>query len=229
MFLPRQPRTVAAGILALVIVVGCQESVDDRRAAIYDLKRDPTPENLELIRGFLDDDDNDVRATALFALVDLRTDDALAVALTGVDDPDGYVRRVAADMLGEIEDSSTVPVLTKLLLGDADPKVRRAAALSLVAIGGPDAVVGLSQALVDPMKEVRLAATKGVADLDPLSSVETLSVMVLDDPDWEIRAQAARALGDSGLSELIPVLEQAESDPNEFVRAAAARARDKLE
>ncbi|MDX1387915.1 MAG: HEAT repeat domain-containing protein, partial [Acidobacteriota bacterium] len=218
MFLRCGGRFVAGVVIAAVVFAGCRESAEDRRATIYELKRNPDPDNIELIRGFLDDDDRDIRAMALFALFDLGTDDALEVARAGVDDPDGYVRSVAATVLGEIEDPSMVPVLTTLLLEDEDPKVRRAAALSLGAIGGPDAVVALSQALVDPMKEVRFPAAKGVADLDPLSSVETLSVMVIDDPDWEIRAQAARALGRTGLPELIPVLERAENDPNEFVR-----------
>ena len=224
----RCPGSAAALVVALVIA-GCSSSPDERRGDIYALKRNPTPANVEQIRTFLDDDNRDVRATAMFAIVDLGAEGAREVALAGLEDPDGFVRRTAADSIAMLDDPTTVQPLTRILLGDEDPRVRRAAAETLRQIGGPDAVLALSQALEDPMKEVRLSATKGVAALDPLSSIETLSLMVVNDPDWNIRAQAASALGDSGLSEVIPVLVQAENDSNEFVRAAAAKAREKLE
>jgi HEAT repeat protein len=222
------PGGAATLVLALVLS-GCSSSPDERRGEIYECKRDPTPANVEQIRTYLDDDDRDVRATAMFAIVDLDAEGAREVALAALDDPDGFVRRTAADSIAMLDDPTTVPHLTRVLLEDEDPRVRRAAAETLRQIGGPDAVVALSQALEDPMKEVRLSATKGVAQLDPLSSIETLSLMVIKDPDWNIRAHAAAALGDSGLPEVIPALVQAENDSNEFVRAAAATAREKLE
>jgi HEAT repeat protein len=48
--------------------------------------------------------------------------------------------------------------------------------------------------------------------------------MVLEDPEWEIRVQAAAALGMTGREDVIPALEEAANDPNEFVRAAVASA-----
>jgi HEAT repeat protein len=219
-----------ATILVLTVVaIGCSSSPEERRGDIYSLKKDPTPANIEQIRTFLDDDNRDVRATAVFALVDLGAEGAREVALAALTDPDGFVRRTAADSIAMLDDPTTVEPLTPVLLEDEDHRVRRAAAETLREIGGPDAVQALSQALDDPMKEVRLSATKGIARLDPLSSIETLSLMVVSDPDWNIRALAASALGDSGLPEVIPVLVQAENDSNEFVRAAAAKAREKLE
>jgi HEAT repeat protein len=58
--------------------------------------------------------------------------------------------------------------------------------------------------------------------------VDPLAGVVLDDSDWEVRAEAARRLGDSGRPEALPALEAAAADPNEFVRAAASAARRKL-
>jgi HEAT repeat protein len=172
----------------------------------------------------LDDADRDVRATALSALVTVGVSDGQALARAGLGDADGFVRATAAKLLGDLRNESDTALLVERLAEDRDPVVRRRAAESLASIGGEAAVVGLVQGLSDPIEQVRLAAVRGVRELDPAFATADLARLVLEDPMYEIRVQAARGLGTTGDPEVLKILENALEDPNEFVRAAAANA-----
>ncbi|MCP3978567.1 MAG: hypothetical protein GY716_04425 [bacterium] len=203
-------------------VCACQAPVDERIEAIYELKADPTSRNIEKIRKQFDDADRDIRATALNALVQLEVPDAEDLALRAAADEDGFVRATAAKLLGDLDSVGSAGTLAELLRTDSDPIVRQRAAETLLRLEGEVAVAALADGLDDPMQNVRLAAVRGVRSLDPAADVPRLARLVLEDAVWEIRVQAARALGASGDRSVIPVLEAALSDSNEFVRTAAA-------
>ena len=76
----------------------------------------------------------------------------------------------------------------------------------------------------DPMQQVRMTVVSGVARLDPLFAMGELVRLLHEDAVWEVRAQAAHALGLSGAPEIVADLELATEDPNEFVRTAAENA-----
>jgi HEAT repeat protein len=213
----------------ILIIPACTQDRNERISSIYALKADPTPENVGQIRVLLADPDRDVRATALNALVGLRVDDAQELARAGLDDGDGFVRATAAKLLGDLESEPDAEKLVALLRGDSDPIVRLRAAEALRYIGGETAVAGLAQGLSDPLEDVRLAATRGLRELNPGYAKPELARLLLEDPHYEIRVQAARALGTTGDPEMRPLLESALEDPNEFVRAAAANALRTLE
>ena len=206
------------------IISGCVEDRNERISSIYALKADPTPENVEQIRIMWADPDRDVRATALNALVGLRVEDAADLARTALEDQDGFVRATAAKLLADLDSDPDTERLSAMVRADSDPIVRLRAAEALTRIGGETAVAGLAQGLSDPMKDVRLAATRGLRQLDPGFAKPALARLLLEDPHYEIRVQAARALGLTGDPEIRPLLESALEDPNEFVRAAAANA-----
>lgn len=210
--------------VALALATSCAESVEDRRNDIYALKAEPTSENVAHIRTRLDDDNSAVRATALYALVDLRVSDASELAIRGLSDSDSFVRKTAAHQLVELADPAAVPQLGKRVAEDEEPLVRKEAAAALSAIGTANAIDFLVTALEDPMSEVRLEATKGLAKRTPEVAVDALVSMVLQDPEWEIRVQAAMALGRSGREDVVLVLQEAANDPNELVRAAVVKA-----
>jgi len=170
------------------------------------------------------DPDRDVRATALNALVGLRVDDAADLSRAGLADQDGFVRATAAKLLGDLDSDSDAERIAAMLRADSDPVVRLRAAEALTRIGGENAVEGLARGLSDPMDDVRLAATRGLRELDPGFAKPELARLLLEDPHYEIRVQAARALGLTGDPEMRPLLESALEDPNEFVRASAAHA-----
>ena len=141
---------------------------------------------------------------------------------------DGFVRSTAAKLLGDLGDPAAAEALLPLLLEDSDPVVRQRAAESLALVGGTTAIEGLARAVEDPMKEVRLASVRGLRRLDPGYATPALARLVLDDTEWEVRVQAATALGRSGNPEVVPVLEAALQDDNEFVRSAATKGLETL-
>jgi HEAT repeat protein len=215
---------LALPVLCLVAVCGCSKDTDEVIGDIYDWKRNPSARNVEKIRGLLDDSDPDIRATAMNSLITLPVPDAAEIARAGIDDPNGFVRSVAAGRLGAVGDASDVESLARLLLEDSDRIVRQRAAESLAELGGEDAVAALAAALDDPMDNVRLAAVRGVRQLDPTVAIPDLARLLLEDPEWRIRVQAAGALGATGDPSVMPVLESCLADANEFVRGAAAHA-----
>lgn len=213
----------AAFVLALA-QLGCEPSAEERRGSIYDLRRDPTAENVAKIRSMLTDPDRDIRATALNILVGMDVEDAEALALAGVVDDDGFVRSIAAKRLGDLGVVANAGLLVSVLTDDPDPRARRTAAQALEALGGDVATEGLVRGMDDPMKDVRLASVTAIRRLDPTRDTAALARLLLEDSIWEVRMQAAGALGHCGDRALIPVLEAAARDRNSFVSSAATAA-----
>jgi hypothetical protein len=213
----------------LVVVAGCAESPEERRWDIYELARDPTPANIARIRAMLDDPDRDIRATALNKLVGLGVEDAEPIALAGLDDEDGFVRSIAAKRLGDLGSLEHTDRLIAVVAHDPDPRARETAVVALEAFASVAAIEGLILGLDDPMSRVRLAAVNAVRRLAPERAKAALARLVLEDSSWEIRVQAAGALGRTGDTGMVPVLEAAEKDESELVRSAAARALTQLE
>lgn len=224
----RGGRTAVLAAILGIAVVGCAHEAENRVQSIYDLRRNPTTANLEKIRASLQDVDPQVRVTALFTLVTAEVPDARDLALAALEDPDGFVRTTAATLLGEFRDTSLSSALTARVQDDPDAHVRQRAAEALGRTRGPDAVRGLSIGLVDPIKGVRLASAVAAAEAGPREHVATLRKLVVDDPEWEVRVQAARALGMAQDASALPEIERALGDPSEFVRAAAALARKRI-
>ena len=216
-------------VIFSVLTIGCVQDAPERIGAIYALKADPTDENVAKIRKSLDDPDRDVRATALNALVVLRVDDARQIARNSLADEDRFVRATAAKLLGDLRNPDDTPLLIDRLLQDSESIVRQRGAEALTKIGGDAAVEGLARGLEDPMENVRLAAIKGIRKLDPSYAMASLTRLLLQDSMWEIRVQAAGALGVTCDPAAEQVLEAALGDPNEFVRGAASNALRALE
>jgi HEAT repeat protein len=211
-------------VACAVGLAGCGGDVTGRVTSIYELKADPTEENVAKIRKLLADPDGDVRATALNALVTIDVDDAEQLALAGLEDEDPFVRATAAKLVGDVGVAANAARLADRLRNDGNPIVRQRAAEALEVLGGEVAVVGLAEGMDDPMQNVRLASVRGIRRLDPGFAPRTLERLLTSDPSWEIRVQAATALGASGDPLATPVLQAALEDRNEFVRSAAANA-----
>jgi len=216
-------------LVATLGIAGCAESADERRLSIYDLSDDPTAENRRRIREMLTDADPDIRATALNSLVGLRPDDAEGLALAALGDGHGFVRATAAKLVGDLGNREDAEILVEHLLGDPDPWVRQRAAEALEQLGGDVAASGLARALADPMDQVRLASVKAIRKVDPGAAKPVLARLLLEDAAWEIRVQAAGALGLAGDADFRQVLEAALDDESDYVRSAAARALESLD
>lgn len=215
----------AAALLgAATIFFGCSETKTEKIAAIYELKMDPSPENLAALRQILEDEDRDLRVTALNSLVTLGVEDAAELAVAALNDEDAFVRATAAKLVGDQEDPALTGFLTRSLRADPDPLVRRRACQALARVAGDDAGPALIAALRDPDSQVRLEAIKGARVIAPGQGAERLAELLDEDPNWEVRVRAASALGLSGDPVAGEALRAALDDPVEFVRAAAAKA-----
>lgn len=207
-----------------VFFFGCEDPTSERIAEIYQLKMNPTPENLATLRGLLDEKDRDLRVTALNSLVTLGVDDAAELAVAALDDPDAFVRATAAKLVGDQENPALSGFLARILREDPDALVRKRACQALARIAGDEAGPALIAALRDPDSRVRLEAIKGAKQIAPGQGSARLAELLADDPNWEVRVRAASALGLCSDPAAGQALQGALSDPVEFVRAAAAQA-----
>jgi HEAT repeat protein len=210
---------------AIMLAVGCGDNRGGSIDGIYALQADPTPENRARIRQALENPDHDIRATALHVLLNLGVEDGSELGIRFLGDEHPFVRMTAAILLGSVGDATAVDPLGDRLRNDEDWRVRQRAAESLAALGGEQAAIYLREGFVDPLMEVRRASIMGVATIAPADSMDGLILLLREDPEWEVRVQAARALGSLGLPEAGPALEEAVyEDSNQFVQAAAAYA-----
>jgi HEAT repeat protein len=211
-------------LLLGALAIRCGPTSDERRVTIYELRSEPHERNVARIRELLGDSQRDVRATALDALVGLEVPDAEGLAREALRDEDSFVRVTAVRLLGDLGDPESAHALAERLIHDGDPVVRQRAAEALGVLGGEVSFEGLAAGLADPAERVRVACIESLAGQDPGRAAQTLSRLVVEDASWQVRAQAARALGLSGDPAVVPALEAALGDPNEYVRAAAANA-----
>ena len=211
-------------IVISVFFFGCEEPTSKRIAEIYQLKMNPTPENVAILRELLDEKDRDLRVTALNSIVTLGVDDAADLAVAALNDEDAFVRATAAKLVGDQDDPALSGFLARVLREDPDALVRKRACQALARIAGDEAGPALIAALRDPDSLVRLEAIKGAKRVAPGQGSARLAELLADDPMWEVRVRAASALGLCGDPAAGEALHAALSDPVEFVRAAAAKA-----
>lgn len=103
----------------------------------------------ELIRAAYEDEDEGLRASALFAMGRSLDERWLEVVLDELAGPDAELRYEAARASGLLGDDRAVPDLTRLG-GDEDAEVRHAAIAALGQIGGRAAIAALRAMAVAP-------------------------------------------------------------------------------
>lgn len=119
---------------------------------------------------------------------------AVSAAAAALDDPDVGVRRVAAELLGDLDPTETEPALVRAVR-DEDADVRATALRSLVRARAFGASEEVPVCLEDASAEVRLAA------LDALSALRadwSRARPLLADDDPLVRARAASVLLERG-------------------------------
>ena len=229
-FRPYSESVKAVAIVLLVVgICGCRSGPDDRIAWAHQLGREPTEPNKNRVERLLQDDDRDVRATALVVMGSMDAPRAKRMAAGALADRDGLVRAAAVTVLADAPDAAMTKTLVSLAADDPVWQVR-ARALQAVAAVDRD-VLGdvFTRALSDPVRHVRRTALTACADHPGLCPAERLSLLIAEDRDWENRVAAAQALGASRDPAAYAGLDAGLGDPNEFVRAASAAARRALE
>ncbi|HLB48766.1 MAG TPA: HEAT repeat domain-containing protein [Anaerolineales bacterium] len=119
---------------------------------------------------------------------------AVSVAVQSISDPDPAIRRISAEILGNL----SVPRATGALvsaLADPEAQVRAAALKALARANATPALLDVSACLKDSEPEVRLQAVEAVRQLAgyPQGIAAYISPL-LADPESAVRARAAVAL-----------------------------------
>ncbi|MDY6906429.1 MAG: HEAT repeat domain-containing protein [Thermodesulfobacteriota bacterium] len=159
----------------------------------------------------------------------------IQVQITRLESKSWLVRRNAANSLAGIgrDAANAVPALILAILDDSDwgyhyREVRKAAARALGEIGF--AARAANPALIETAKSddyaVRLAAVKALGRIGPRSENQVIAALknALDDPDYDVRREAAAALGRFGIEDNATVdeLVRSLSDQDFDVRREAA-------
>jgi cyclophilin family peptidyl-prolyl cis-trans isomerase/HEAT repeat protein len=168
----------------------------------------------------------EVRGRAALAAGRIRDRRATPLLLRAAEDPDAGVRARAAFALGELADSAAhiVAVLSALSLGrDVAPAREAAAALGRIGVpAGRPALEALLTADHTPAP-VREAALLAAWRLPRATSTTTAVEGRAAHPDPETRWRAVHALGRMGGAEVVPALVAGLADPDDRIRAHAAR------
>lgn len=205
----------AAAVDSLLVALNDQDAEvrAHAAAALGNIGKDAARALPELL-GRLRDEASQVRYHAADAVSDISValgqpapEVVLAVAsLLG--DEQGYVRRTAAMALGRMGSlaASGVPELLQALEDPLDT-VRTQAVVALPLIGGgrPDIVAALGKALADANWLVRSAAADALAGLGSGANLAVPELISALD-DWELAANAGRALGAIGPPAADPLL-----------------------
>lgn len=149
----------------------------------------------------------------------------LARALLSVSmrSPDSYLRWFALQAAEPLTDRELAEAVRTR--ARADDRYERSLALGMLAHADPagsrDEFIA---ALDSPFRAVRLRGLEGLAQLNDRSLTERFAEVLSGDPDPDLRAFAARALGATGSGQAALVLHRAMDDPVATVQEEAVRA-----
>lgn len=145
------------------------------------------------------DRDAEVRAQIAKVFGDAGNAIAIPSLTTALADANARVKFFAAQSLGKLKVKAIDPIFEVLRQNkDADPHLRHACVVALERIGDADAVAAKAK---DASASVRLAVVLVQRRLK-----DERIAAALADPDWFIRAEAARAIHDVPMDDLIPQL-----------------------
>lgn len=162
------------------------------------------------------------RAGAAHALGRHGGDAAVAALRKCLDDPEPQVRAAATAALGDVRDPGLAETLLPLI-DDPDPEVVRAAARALGHTGNTVAACPMAAALVRPGQDilVRRALAAGLAHIPHPDAQEPL-LEALHDPDPQVRAYAAQALGHVGSEQASEPLRALTGDKSRLIKGTVS-------
>jgi HEAT repeat protein len=174
------------------------------------------------VEAALTDADPARRVGAAQALGKLGGDAAVAALRNQITDPEPQVRAAVASALGQMHDPNLAETLLPLI-DDADPEVVRAAARALGHIANTVAACPMAAALVRPGQDVlvRRALAAGLAHIPHPDAQEPL-LEALHDPDPQVRAYAATALGHVGNEQAHAPLQDLTNDKSRLIKGTVS-------
>ena len=148
----------------------------------------------------------DVRLWSITALGSIGppASDSVAALMVALDDGDVRVRRASLHAIALVgpKANAAVPAVLKVLAEDPEPLFRSGAASALTKIGGgvPEVYLALVEKLRgDDDNEVRASVAAALGTMQSAAeAIVPLLISALEDPNPNVRLNAARALGDLG-------------------------------
>ncbi len=187
------------------------------------------PRDREHLLAELASEDDEVRRLAVERLSTLAVEEALPALIERLGDPSWRVRKAAVERLAAVPDPARAAASLVAALADGENPGRRNAALEALTRCGAAAVPVLVEASADADVDVRKQVVDALAGIADPRAAERLRAM-LEDPDANVRAAAADALGAAGSErDAEALLRAATGDPEPLVRLSALRAMARLE
>jgi HEAT repeat protein len=147
---------------------------------------------------------------------------ARALLRLGMASDDSFLRWFSLRAARELNDPELVAAARPLV--DANDRYVQSLSLEFLAetdlAGNRDVFV---RALDSPFRTVRIRALRALRKLEDPTLVTRFGTVLTGDPDAELRAMAASALGETGAKPAIPVLSLALDDPSPVVQEEAVR------
>ena len=141
---------------------------------------------------------------------------------------DDVIGRIAAaaDLARVKDDARAFEALVSCAQGDPFWAVRRAAIDAIAKIPGAQTRAALTRASADPNSSVRASAVAALGDLKEAGLVEFFRDQFERDASDLVKTEAVRAMGKTGSTAAIPILERASAVPSyrHMVRKAATEA-----
>ena len=151
----RDGARIGNGLLA--VIDNPEESLEVRRRAIEAVAPLTLPRVPEVIQQAYESDEEEMKASALYAMGCTCDQRWLPTLLNELENGDPQMRYEAAVALGEMGDEEAVPDLV-FLINDPDSQVQAGAIEALGGIGGPVARKALAQAMENPDRHIQESA-----------------------------------------------------------------------
>lgn len=155
--------------LAQMVATG---DIESKRSALFELRSIATPEASRAALPALKDPSEMVRATAAGSVVFLEGSEAVNALRPLLTDRMPFVRREAANALGNVGSWSATDILTAALNRERDAEVRLAFVIALGSIGDIEAMPVLTQILRDRPREenemIRRSAARSLGQIATL-------------------------------------------------------------
>lgn len=151
---------------------------------------------------------------------------AVAAVIDGLSSPDPVVRRVSAEILGDLPIPAAAPALAGAL-ADPDPGVRIASLRGLAQAHAAASGATVLECLRDPEADVRRAALDALGRLadEAPAGIAQQAEALLNDPDTLVRVRAALLLCRLGPHQAARrALQEMAADPHVPVRVSALQA-----
>lgn len=182
--------------------------------------------NLDVLRGVLKSDNEDMIQFALEMIADIKARDAISDVRPLLRHKSNGIQAATVDTLAALKDKDSLTQFIALL-GDDGPAVRCAAIRAVARLAGDDALELLRPMLEDPKRKVRAQAVTSLIQaggLDGVLLAGDLLKKMIESKKTKTRAAAVDILRHIKARHFTPTLMDLLEDPEPEIRARAVRA-----